>query len=66
MIGDPSGKSTDRVELEPNVVQNNVEKLKSAIERIFANYSKYFWNFEKNPGDITNHPKEKPHQPSLL
>jgi len=46
MIGD-RWKEHGPCELDSGVVQNNADKIKNTIERIFANYSKHFWNLRK-------------------
>ncbi|XP_038211850.1 tyrosine--tRNA ligase, mitochondrial [Zerene cesonia] len=43
-IGDPSGKSTDRVALQTNIIQENIECLKKNLEVVFENHKKYIWS----------------------
>lgn len=43
-IGDPSGRSTERTEIEADVINHNLACIKSQIETIFANHSKYLWD----------------------
>ncbi|KAJ9573884.1 hypothetical protein L9F63_008744 [Diploptera punctata] len=50
LIGDPSGRTTDRPVLESLFVNDNVISLKKNIEQIFDNHDKYIWRKE---GDQT-------------
>lgn len=54
-IGDPSGRSTERAEIEVDAVTHNLTCIKQQIENIFANHSKYLWD-EKSSGKL-NHLK---------
>lgn len=49
-IGDPSGRSTDRPELESLFIKENVISLKKNIEQVFDNHDRYIWRKE---GDQT-------------
>ncbi|XP_026751469.1 tyrosine--tRNA ligase, mitochondrial [Galleria mellonella] len=42
-IGDPSGRSTDRIALEPEVIQENISGIKKNLEVVFENHQKYIW-----------------------
>ena len=44
LVGDPSGRSTERKIIEKHVIQENAEKLEVSLKRIFYNHNKYFWN----------------------
>lgn len=46
MIGDPSGKSSERVALPEQIVEDNSAVIAENIQRIFHNHQKYIW--EKN------------------
>lgn len=46
-IGDPSGKSTDRVALHSDIIQENIKCIKSNLETVFENHEKYIWSEEK-------------------
>ncbi|XP_043478601.1 tyrosine--tRNA ligase, mitochondrial [Leptopilina heterotoma] len=46
LIGDPSGRKTEREQIEEVLVKENVESIRRNIETIFANHEQYFW---KNP-----------------
>lgn len=50
-IGDPSGRTTDRAEIDGDVIDHNTTCIKRQIETIFANHSKYLWN-EKSDGEL--------------
>lgn len=43
LIGDPSGRSTERNLLEREVMQRNLEKIKGQMERIFGNHKECFY-----------------------
>ncbi|XP_038064265.1 tyrosine--tRNA ligase, mitochondrial-like isoform X2 [Patiria miniata] len=47
LIGDPSGKTTERTPLESSVVQSNAASIKSSLQRIFTNHERYFWKEDK-------------------
>lgn len=42
-IGDPSGRSTDRIALSKQHIDENVAGLHKNITTIFENHEKYFW-----------------------
>ena len=44
LIGDPTGKTKDRVPMDRDVVAENVESITHSIKRIFHNHEKYFWH----------------------
>ncbi|GJQ81769.1 hypothetical protein Trydic_g315 [Trypoxylus dichotomus] len=46
-IGDPSGRSTERDELQSIFIEENVKGIKRNIEMIFENHQKYFWKNNK-------------------
>lgn len=50
-IGDPSGRSTDRVAISPDVLAHNVDCIQKQLTTIFRNHEKYFWN-EKKQGKL--------------
>lgn len=43
LIGDPSGRSTERNLLEREVMQRNLDKIKGQMERIFGNHKECFY-----------------------
>lgn len=43
-IGDPSGRSSDRVALSSDVIANNVNSIRSNLEMVFENHKKYIWS----------------------
>ncbi|XP_068631884.1 tyrosine--tRNA ligase, mitochondrial [Battus philenor] len=47
-IGDPSGRSTDRVALSSNVIAKNIECIKNNLEVVFENHKKYIWSEDKD------------------
>lgn len=50
-IGDPSGRTTERAEIDGDVIDHNTACIKRQIETIFTNHSKYLWN-EKSDGEL--------------
>ncbi|KAI4457101.1 tyrosyl-trna synthetase [Holotrichia oblita] len=51
-IGDPSGRTTERDELQSAFIDENVKGIKRNIEIIFENHRKYFW--KDNEGNLPN------------
>lgn len=47
MIGDPSGKNTERPALELETVAHNTKKLAKNITNVFENHANFFWD-DKN------------------
>jgi len=43
-IGDPSGKNSEREELDEKIISNNVDGIKNDIEKIMRNHEKLFWS----------------------
>jgi len=43
LIGDPSGKTTERPELAQKKVEDNLKGIRNNIETIFANHEKFIW-----------------------
>ncbi|CAH4032571.1 unnamed protein product [Pieris brassicae] len=46
-IGDPSGKNTDRLALQRNIIQENINGLKNNLDEVFENHKKYIWSDER-------------------
>ncbi|XP_077294361.1 tyrosine--tRNA ligase, mitochondrial [Arctopsyche grandis] len=46
-IGDPSGRTKDRPQLEKIFIDDNIKGITSNIENIFTNHAKYFWDEDK-------------------
>ncbi|CAF4922071.1 unnamed protein product [Pieris macdunnoughi] len=46
-IGDPSGKNTDRIALQSNIIQENINGLKNNLDEVFENHKKYIWSDER-------------------
>ncbi|XP_055303989.1 tyrosine--tRNA ligase, mitochondrial [Sitodiplosis mosellana] len=51
IIGDPSGKSTERNALETKELKHNLSCIKKQLHKIFDNHRKYLWN-EKVQGKL--------------
>ncbi|KAF9417168.1 hypothetical protein HW555_005679 [Spodoptera exigua] len=47
-IGDPSGKSTDRIALHSDVIQENVNCIQNNLETVFENHKKYIWTKDES------------------
>lgn len=43
-IGDPSGRSTDRVAIHKDVIQDNINCIKKNLGTVFENHQKYIWS----------------------
>lgn len=57
LIGDPSGRNTERDQIEEVLIKENVASIKKNIETIFDNHEKYFWkdpNYKLKPIKIVN------------
>lgn len=50
-IGDPSGRTTERPELEINTINHNLACIRRQVQQIFKNHEKYFWS-EKEQGTL--------------
>lgn len=48
MIGDPSGRSTERAHLANDNLQHNLAAIRKQIERVFDNHRHLFWNKQKS------------------
>lgn len=48
LIGDPSGRSTERNLLEREVMQRNLDKIRGQMERIFGNHKECFYPEKKD------------------
>ncbi|KAL4709856.1 hypothetical protein ACJJTC_003819 [Scirpophaga incertulas] len=46
-IGDPSGKTMDRVALQTEIIQQNVKALAKNLETVFQNHKDYIWDKEE-------------------
>ncbi|XP_041788067.1 tyrosine--tRNA ligase, mitochondrial [Anopheles merus] len=44
LIGDPSGRKTERQQLRTEAVEHNVACIRRQIEAIFANHERFFWD----------------------
>lgn len=47
LVGDPSGRTTERSALNQDVVDANATKIAANLYRIFDNHQKYFWHDDK-------------------
>jgi tyrosyl-tRNA synthetase len=52
-IGDPSGHTIDRPELQSAIVKNNVLSIKENIQRIFSNHEQYLWDKHSSTRTLT-------------
>ncbi|XP_076160625.1 tyrosine--tRNA ligase, mitochondrial isoform X1 [Ptiloglossa arizonensis] len=48
LIGDPSFRKTERVEIENVVLEENLKSIQNDIKNIFENHKRYFYNRKKN------------------
>lgn len=51
-IGDPSGKSSERVELEKEIVANNAKAIEELIKTLFRNHEEFIWKRRKEKGSL--------------
>ncbi|XP_041978460.1 tyrosine--tRNA ligase, mitochondrial [Aricia agestis] len=42
-IGDPSGRSSDRIALASDIIQNNITSIRKNLQIVFENHKKYIW-----------------------
>lgn len=47
-IGDPSGRSTDRVALDDETIQSNIGNIRKNLETVFQNHKKYLWDGDES------------------
>lgn len=47
-IGDPSGRSTDRVALQKEILNENIIGIKKNLETVFKNHEKHIWEHDKS------------------
>lgn len=47
LIGDPSGRKTERSQMLGNIVDNNLLAIKKQLERIFQNHQDCLWDDSK-------------------
>lgn len=48
MIGDPSHRKSERVEIEETLLHSNLKSIKKNIEDIFNNHEQYFWSKDQS------------------
>ncbi|CAG9094317.1 unnamed protein product [Plutella xylostella] len=48
-IGDPSGRSSDRIALQKDILQENIKSIKKNLETVFENHEKYLLPENKGP-----------------
>ncbi|XP_012534545.1 tyrosine--tRNA ligase, mitochondrial [Monomorium pharaonis] len=49
LIGDPSHRKSERVEMERYLIEENIKSIRKNIEMIFINHEDYFWKNNKTP-----------------
>jgi tyrosyl-tRNA synthetase len=47
MIGDPSGRNSERSALESDAVSQNAEKIAGNLRKVFENHGKLLWDSKK-------------------
>lgn len=52
-IGDPSGRTKERELIDLDTLQNSSNKIRSSLQRIFANYEKLFSHTKSSLGPPT-------------
>lgn len=48
LIGDPSGRKTERSQLQETIVENNLESIRKQLERVFKNHQDCLWDDTKH------------------
>ncbi|XP_053963774.1 tyrosine--tRNA ligase, mitochondrial [Anastrepha ludens] len=48
LIGDPSGRKTERNQMGEMEIETNLKSIKSQLERVFKNHQECLWNESKN------------------
>lgn len=49
-VGDPSGRQTERPDLQIDTMHHNLSCIRKQIERTFANHEEYFWSTREQKG----------------
>ncbi|KAK4025619.1 tyrosine--tRNA ligase, mitochondrial-like [Daphnia magna] len=52
LIGDPSGKASERIALPEGKVRDNADVIAENITRIFQNHQKYIWEKNRDPNRL--------------
>ncbi|BFG04477.1 tyrosine--tRNA ligase mitochondrial [Drosophila madeirensis] len=52
LIGDPSGRKTERNQLGESVIESNLRAIKQQLTRVFENHEKCLWDTRKNSGPL--------------
>jgi len=52
LIGDPSGKTKERVAMAEELARDNSHVIRENIQRIFDNHQKYIWEKNRNPSTL--------------
>ncbi|XP_023304366.2 tyrosine--tRNA ligase, mitochondrial [Lucilia cuprina] len=48
LIGDPSGRKTERSQLQDSIVEHNLEAIKKQLEKVFQNHLDCLWDDKKH------------------
>lgn len=51
-VGDPSGRSTERLEITEETIKHNLARIKKQIGSIFDNHAKYLWKPQNGISDL--------------
>ncbi|XP_017022423.1 tyrosine--tRNA ligase, mitochondrial [Drosophila kikkawai] len=52
LIGDPSGRKTERNQLGESVIDTNLKAIKRQLEQVFENHEKFLWDTSKNKSPL--------------
>lgn len=52
MVGDPSGRNTERKSLEAEKVKSNLDNIRKQIHRVFNNHEELLWESRGNSGSL--------------
>lgn len=54
LIGDPSGRKTERSLLQESIVEHNLQSIKKQLKNVFENHLNYLWDDKKHKQALPN------------
>ncbi|XP_065368744.1 tyrosine--tRNA ligase, mitochondrial [Calliphora vicina] len=54
LIGDPSGRKTERSQLQETIVEHNLESIKKQLEKVFQNHVDFLWDDKKHKQPLSS------------
>lgn len=52
LIGDPSGRKTERNQLGESVIETNLKAIEQQLRQVFENHEQFLWDTRKNPSPL--------------